>query len=97
MITATLALGKVDLPAGKTPGFFQVTMSFPGAVDVVQTSADGVPMKFDATAPGTYTFVAVRLATDGTDISPLVSASIDVPKPVVGQFDAPVSITLALS
>lgn len=97
MIAVSLVVADQDLPAGVSPGQYQVTMSTAGAPDVVQLN-DGTSFEFQADAPATYSFSAQRLNTDGVPMTTPVTGTIDVPPPVPpAKFSAPVSISLQLA
>ena len=101
-VSVKLNTTPTDLPSGKTPGLFQVTMVSPvaGTPDVVQTAADAsTPIDFDMTGliPGTYNFVGIRLDSDGKDLGAPQTGFIDLPVPPPVTFEAVASLALSLS
>ncbi len=88
------------LPSGKTAGDFQYKLFQNGSLSATVTSP-GATMSFGATAAGTYTVSAVRLATDGTVIGTAVTSNAvtiaPAPAPAPSSaVDVPVSITVSL-
>jgi hypothetical protein len=96
-VIGTVVTAKTDLPAG---------VIF-GRVDLVLTEAAGVTQtatinpisktaKFDLPA-GTYTGIATAFDTNGTVIGTPTPASAPLTVVADTQFDAPVSVTLAMA
>lgn len=97
-LIASLVLGKQDVPAGVTPGPFEVTLFKDGVAGTpVQTSDSTVT--FDGLDAGKYTASARRLNSDGSEFSPAtpLSNEIEITATPPDQADVPASITLSLA
>lgn len=83
----------VDLPAGTVAGLFRFVV-IPSTSPAVSQDETGPVSTFANLAVDTYTATCQRLDSNGALFGPVASASFQV---VATQFDAPQSLTVALS
>lgn len=96
LAVATFTTVKQDAPEGIEVGGFTVTlMSGETTISSQDVANLDAPVSFEINAPGKYFVTAVRVAIDGTAVSPVVAS--EEFELVLAQIDVPATITVTLS
>lgn len=95
-VTVTILTTPTTLPAGVTAGVMRVELLQDGNVFDSVEPVDNVAT-FNDVPVGFYTATAVRLDSDGNELSGIVSTDFDVTDTTSEMYDAPASLSVSVT